>query len=100
MNKVFVVMKNRDFTEGRGPMVPTDLCFDNEESAWEYCNTQTGIYGSEVPTGGWQTARGHWEVKSFTVLSSAKSTIESRKQEIREYALNKLSKEEREALGL
>lgn len=44
-NKVFVVLKNSDFTEGRGPMLIHKV-FKNIESAHGYIMSQKGIYGS------------------------------------------------------
>lgn len=42
----FVVLKNSDFTEGRGPMV-VDKIFKSIVSAEEYVSAQSGIYGSK-----------------------------------------------------
>jgi hypothetical protein len=43
---VYVVLKNRDFTEGRGPMCLHKV-FKNIFDAEEYISQQKGIYGSE-----------------------------------------------------
>lgn len=43
--EVFVVMKNTDFTEGRGPMV-IDRAYTNRTYAHDYIMAQEGIYGS------------------------------------------------------
>ena len=42
---VYIVMKNSDFTEGRGPMYIHKL-FRNIENAREYIKKQSGIFGS------------------------------------------------------
>lgn len=44
--KVWVVEKNSDFTEGRGPMY-VDRIFSEIEDAIEYVLAQQGIYGSK-----------------------------------------------------
>ncbi len=42
----FVVLKNSDFTEGRGPM-KLDCVFVSKTEAEKYVASQSGIYGSE-----------------------------------------------------
>lgn len=44
-NTMFLVTRNADFTEGRGPMIPHKL-FANPSDAYNYIMRQTGIYGS------------------------------------------------------
>ena len=39
-------MKNSDFTEGRGPMMPFKI-FKKTEDAIKYIMSQSGIYGSK-----------------------------------------------------
>lgn len=46
MAKVFVIMKNSDFTEGRGPM-DIHKIKKKEQDAVDYVMSQEGIYGSE-----------------------------------------------------
>jgi len=43
--KVYLVTKNADFIEGRGPMIPHKI-FKNKESARDYISTKKGIFGS------------------------------------------------------
>lgn len=43
----FVVLKNADFTEGRGPMVLTGDAYRNYDDAVDYIMSQDGIYGSK-----------------------------------------------------
>lgn len=45
-DKVFVVLRNADFTEGRGPML-VDSVYSTMEKAIDYILTRDGIYGSK-----------------------------------------------------
>lgn len=45
MTDVFIVQKNADFTEGRGPMC-LHLVFETYKDAYDYIQDQDGIYGS------------------------------------------------------
>ncbi len=45
MTKMYLVTKNADFTEGRGPMLAHKL-FSNLEGARKYIAGQKGVYGS------------------------------------------------------
>ena len=45
-NHVWVITKNQDFTEGRGPMLTHRIC-KNLQDAIDYIFCQPGIYGSE-----------------------------------------------------
>ena len=42
--KIYLTRKNKDMTEGRGPMVP-DKCFLYEEHAKKYIDNQSGVMG-------------------------------------------------------
>lgn len=53
MNTVFVVFKNADFTEGRGPMLLHRI-YETFELAEEYVLLQPGIYGTKQGSSGWQ----------------------------------------------
>lgn len=44
--KVYVILKNSDFTEGRGPMVLHKIK-KTEKSAVDYVMSQEGIFGSK-----------------------------------------------------
>jgi hypothetical protein len=46
MNTVFVVLKNADFTEGRGPMFIHRI-YETFKLAEEYVMLQSGIYGTK-----------------------------------------------------
>lgn len=80
MKQVFVVFKNSDMTEGRGPMV-IDSIFESYEKACDYMNTKDGVMGrsgtyNNTVTGhigeGWQDKQswpygGDWQVKTYEV---------------------------------
>lgn len=36
MQTVYQIIKNADFTEGRGPMIPINIAFENEVDAYTY----------------------------------------------------------------
>lgn len=44
--KMYLVLMNSDFTEGRGVMVPHQI-FDSREAAHQYIMMQPGIFGSK-----------------------------------------------------
>jgi hypothetical protein len=45
MKHIFLVLKNADFTEGRGPMLP-HKAYATAEGARAYIKSQDGIYGT------------------------------------------------------
>jgi hypothetical protein len=45
-DRVFIILKNSDFTEGRGPML-FDRVFDTFSAADQYVMGKSGIFGSE-----------------------------------------------------
>lgn len=51
MKKVYVVNKNADFTEGRGPML-LHRVFSTFSKAEDYIMAQEGIFGSAQRKGG------------------------------------------------
>lgn len=59
--KVYIVTKNRDFAEGRGPML-FHKAFITESKMIEYINSTTGIYGAKPREG-------------FTVYEEIKSGV-------------------------
>lgn len=96
MTTVAIVLKNADFTEGRGPMV-FDKVFDTVEHAEAYIATQPGIYGSKQGKGayGWNG----YDVMRCEVYGG-ENWKEIMDKQLREEALKKLSPEERRVLGL
>jgi len=74
---VFIVLKDSDRTEGRGPMI-VDKCFSNIENAERYIEKQPGIFGSQ------QSRRLYFSVNS---LGEIFSTISHNGYEIKEIEL-------------
>jgi hypothetical protein len=48
MNKITIVMKNLDMTEGRGPMI-FEAAFSTFDIALEYANSKYGVMGRKTP---------------------------------------------------
>lgn len=94
---VVVVLKNADFTEGRGPMI-LDKVFDTVKNAEAYIKLQPGIYGSPQRRNGYGDWNGYDTVKCR--VYSNENWKEIMDNELREAALRKLSDEERRVLGL
>jgi hypothetical protein len=64
MKYVYLVYKNADMTEGRGPMV-LDSVWGTEEDAWEYADNQEGVMGRKCK---WSAQKyGDWEVQEVEV---------------------------------
>ena len=80
---IFVVRRNADMTEGRGPMV-TDKAFATAHEASRYIESK-GSYD-----------RSFYDVEALPVYDVAPNPVD----EIRERAMKKLSHEEKMALGL
>lgn len=97
MSTVAVVMKNADFTEGRGPMLLHKI-FDTVEHAEEYVSKQSGIYGTPQRKDkyGWNG----YDVNVVEVLTDTASVLREEEEIARKQAMNKLTPRERELLGL
>lgn len=103
MEKVYIVMKNADFTEGRGPMLLHSLWEDGED-AIGYIQKQQGIFGSiqkvERNKYGKYAYCNGYEIQEKFVISKGSDIEAYQKQEVVQKALAKLTKEERSLLGL
>lgn len=116
MKLVFIVMKNSDFTEGRGPMF-THLVFSTFDQAEKYVLAQEGIYGSPQGRSSYggsspdSVSYNGYSIDTHRVVSTAAEMLEkehlkaraeilARSKEVKAKALSKLSYEEREILGL
>jgi hypothetical protein len=96
---VWVVKRNSDTTEGRGPMVVDSIwTADAEEECAAYIDGQHGVMGR---TAKWSEAEyGDWTMER-TPLFDSRSTKKSRDEaDLRISALKKLSPKEKVALGL
>jgi len=99
---VYIVLKNADFTEGRGPMLLHTVFSDGEE-AIKYVEKQKGIFGSpqnvERGKGSYARANGY-EIVEHDVFQSADDLLDRAIAFEREAALGKLTLRERRLLGL
>lgn len=103
MQKVYVVMRNADFTEGRGPMLMHSLWLRGPEAV-KFVESQDGIYGSPQRVemgkyGHYASANGFQidEKQIFVTLSEYEATAD---EAVRAAALAKLSPKEKAVLGL
>lgn len=90
---VYVVLKNSDEVEGRGPMV-LDSIFYSEEVAKAYAEDRYNYYGHGALKQGWAT------VREMAVLDVAGDWRTEVREQQRRKALAKLTHEERAVLGL
>lgn len=76
MKKVYIILKNADMTEGRGPMVLTGEAFTDLERAKTHIEKQVGVMGigggKARQYSGWQES-GTWcandhEVRTIEVI--------------------------------
>lgn len=96
---VWGTYRNSDMTEGKGSMV-LDKIFTEERDAHEYINGQEGVFGRKPDPGvGWQNSRmGDWQVKPIQVMEHLHDTREHAQRLALQRAMEKLTREEREAL--
>jgi len=100
MKVVHICRQQSDLTEGRGHMIPM-VAFDDVKDAVVYINGQKGIMGRPAPLTGWDHMHPDWDVIPIEIFDDLQELENYRSVErIRERALNKLTEEEIEALGL
>lgn len=85
MQKVYIVMRNADQTEGRGPMYPTGYGFTSAVVASQLVNPNDYIRD---------------EINEITIFDNLNDFKAWRNADLRERALNKLTREEKAVLGL
>lgn len=90
--QIWQTYRSSDDIEGRGPMVP-NLVFLHQPHAERYIDEQPGVMGL-------LGRRGGWEIKPVNVIDYDIVQAKASKEKIRQEALRKLSREEKEALGL
>lgn len=90
---IFLARRNADMTEGRGPMV-NDKAFVTHHMACNYIDKQQGVMGRKGPFS--NQPMGDWDVQTIPVYGR----IPEPKEILRAQALSKLTKEEKEVLGL
>jgi hypothetical protein len=94
---IWQTYRNADMIEGRGPSIP-DLAFLHRQHAANYIDAQDGVMGRRVKWS--KDTFGDWYMTRVEVLEYDYMESEQRKEELKEQALNKLSQEEKEILGL
>lgn len=103
MKKVYIVMKNADFTEGRGPML-FDCAFEHGKDAVEYVSFQEGIYGSpqlvQMNTYGHYAYANGYLIDEVVVHQSIDAMEAAQVALQRQKALAKLTEEEKKLLGI
>jgi hypothetical protein len=65
MKKIYLVFRNDDMTEGRGPMV-LDSIYSSKEKAETYANAQDGVMG-RLSGGDWTKNGNDWKVETWEV---------------------------------
>lgn len=94
MRLVYVTYKNADMTEGRDPMVAVNA-FSAKKDAEAFIDVQPGCMGR---THRW-SQRSDWAVRPMAVYDSLEEAVQGEQDEIRKNALNKLTEQEKKALG-
>ena len=100
METVYVVMKNSDFTEGRGPMV-LDSIWSNPSEAILYANSLEP-YGATLELGRYGSyAYGQFiKIEARNIHEKFIDKRAEKEAEAKRIALAKLSSSERKLLGL
>jgi hypothetical protein len=103
MKSVFIVLKNADFTEGRGPMLFHSVWEDGEQ-AIKYVEKQQGISGSRQKVergkyGHFAYANGYL-INEKPLMTSLGDVEAAELLTKREAALRKLNDEDKRVLGL
>lgn len=100
LETVFVLKRNADTTEGRGPMVLHSV-WGVEVEAKRFMDKQPGVMGRRAKwSSGPLASGGDWTIEEFPVLMSELDYTNAQLQETRIRALAKLSAEEKVALGI
>ena len=103
LDHIYIVMRNADFTEGRGPMTP-DKIFIELSSAYNYIMTKTGIMGSAQGSyGNWKQDMDEHNPACFNGYDIRKEAIDHSTYEdeaqsaLREIEVKKMAEFDREA---
>jgi hypothetical protein len=105
MHDIYLVQRNADTTEGRGPMV-NDKAFTSLSMAESYVDLQPGTMGYCPKEGRIAYKRKHgdyggcWDILQVPVYDTIVEAIKGDTEQLRRNALRKLTAEERAALGL
>jgi hypothetical protein len=98
---VYTILRNADFTEGRGPMVATGVAFFDEKQAYHYIgSTQADPYNTnknivDVVTKGEALVKQCWyQVKEVQVFNSTTEAIEFNTEAAFKKIISSLNKEQ------
>lgn len=95
---VYIVKRQSDTTEGRGPMAFDSVWADDREEVAAYIDDKPGVMGR---TKKWsEELHGDWTMERYPLYRDSVEMHEARQTKLREDALSKLSVEEIDALGL
>jgi hypothetical protein len=97
----YIIYKNLDRTEGRGPCVPTNIMFEKEIDALAFIATGyfAETYGVQGCAGGPSNIV-HGTFRQYTSLDDFFGHKKSLEEIEKEKALNKLTDREKKLLGL
>lgn len=101
MFTIHIAYRNADMSSGDGLMIP-DKAFADEALAHAYTMQQTGVMGrkpGDFAMNNWNSL-GDWEVRPMVVHENMGEVQEVEVIQLRERGLQKLTDEERLALGL
>jgi len=99
MKTIYLVKRNSDTTEGRGPMV-IDTAFFSRIEAAKYIDPKPGIMG-RLSDKGWSTEKyGDWMIEPLIVYDSLTESNNNSREKLIESAMAKLTDSERIALGV
>jgi len=104
MQFVFVVTKNTDFTEGRGPMMLHKV-FASFDDAHKYIQDQEGIFGSaQSKAADYGDKVTTWSYNGYGIkkmqIMTYETAHEDYQKQLKQTALAKLTDEEKIALGV
>lgn len=98
IEKVYVVRRQYDLNEGRGPLM-VDSVWSNRPSAVKFMNAQSGVMGRRSDD--WTKDKfPDWTVEEYRLMTSVEDRANELLEEARQKALRKLTAEERKILGL
>ena len=81
---IYLVKKNSDMTEGRGPMV-VEAAYEDEEAAWAHANEHAGVMGRKPRGGDWrQCGISDWTVEALKVITGGVEVVKQRSRRRRE----------------
>ena len=97
--KCFEVMGNTDTTEGRGPMKVVAR-FSNSEAATKYVKSKAYAQWCVMGYQNEKTDLNNIREVTICILDTVEELVDMNREELKAKALAKLTKAEREALGL